>query len=496
MTRPNILLITTDQQRHDHLGVAGLLAAATPHLDRLGTEGVHFGRAYCPSPICTPTRVSLLTGQYPSTHGAYSIGVTADPFPSPTIADRLTQAGYATAIFGKTHFVGRPDEPRHVTGQADPPAELFRTFDGPYLGFQHVQVSRGHTINTEPDMHYRVFLEDAGADYAPWFPRLGPTYDHFMCGAWDMPAEYHDTAWVGGLTERWLRDHADGEPWFCWASFQDPHEPFVCPEPWFSRVDRNRLKPFEGRRPGEFDDRPAFYARAAGGDWGPFDDGHGVPCSFHMPGWDDRSLDALQATLGMVAFVDDRVGAMLRALEETGQAGNTVVVFTSDHGDMHGHHGFWGKGLTAYDDCQRVPLLVWGPGRVRPRGTVDALANLVDLPCTLLALAGVDIPVGMQGTDLRPVLQGQADRVQDFTIVECQATQKVYQQTLVTDPHKLVVYRDSDEGELYDMNADPDQYTNLWNDPTCHDVKMALLLRLTQAHLEREGRVNDRTAFA
>jgi len=494
--RPNILLITTDQQRHDHMGVGGLAAVPTPNLDRLGTEGVHFARAYAPSPLCTPARVSLLTGRYPSLHGAYSVGVSVHPFPRPTIADMFSAAGYETALLGKTHFVAREDEASHVTGQPEPAPEAFREFHGPYVGFQHVQTCGGHTINTIPDMHYRVFLEDAGVDYRPWFPRFGPDYDHHYCGPWNLPAQYHDTAWVGGMTEAWIRQHADGAPWFCWSSFQDPHEPFACPEPWFSRVEIGGLEPYEGVRPGEFDNKPAFYRQAAAGDWSMYDDGCGVPCSFYTPERDERAVTALAATLGMVAFIDDRVGAILRALEQTGQADNTLVVFTGDHGEMHGHHGFWGKGLTAYEDCQRVPLLVWGPGLVERQGTTQALANLIDLPRTFLSLAEIEISLGMQGVDLAPLLRGQADRVQDFTVVECQPTRKVYQQTLITERYKLILYRDTNEAELYDLEEDPDQYENLWRRPGYESLKSELLQLFARAGMKREGRIQPRIAFA
>ena len=226
------------------------------------------------------------------------------------------------------------------------------------------------------------------------------------------------------------------------------------------------------------------------------DDGCGVPSSFYTPERDARSRAALQATLGMVAFVDDRVGAMLAALEETGQADRTVVLFTTDHGEMHGHHGFWGKGLTAYDDCQRVPLLAWGPGRVAARGTVDALANLVDLPRTVLGLCGVDEPLGIEGVDLGPVLDGSAEGVRDWTLVECQATERIYQQTFITDGYKLVLYRDSDDAELYDMREDPDQYVNLWRRPGDEALKRELLHRVARANMQREGRVTPRRSFA
>jgi uncharacterized sulfatase len=197
----------------------------------------------------------------------------------------------------------------------------------------------------------------------------------------------------------------------------------------------------------------------------------------------------------MMAFIDDRLGAIMRTLEETGQAENTVIVFTSDHGELHGHHGLWHKGLTAYDDCQRVPLLAWGAG-VQPRGTTDALANLVDLPRTIMALAGAEAPLGIQGADLSPVLRGEADRVQDETLIEFQATHKVFQYTMVTDTHKLIVYRDSDEGELYDRAADPDQYENLWNRPEHAALKTRLLQQFLQAVMRQTGKQPERLSFA
>ena len=418
MNRPNILLITTDQQRFDHLGLKGVRGIDTPNLDRLGREGVHFDRAYCPGATCTPARVSLLTGRYPSSHGAYGIGVTAEPFPHPTVAEALRGGGYSTACFGKTHFVRRADESTHVAGWPlggpKPPPEFFRDFSGPYLGFDYVQVSTGHTIEAVPDMHYRLFLEDHGADYGKWYPNVprpgvknpdgwAEDYDHWYSGPWSIPPELHDTSWVAGLTEKFIRARgarpgqtaaaqSQDKPWFCWTSFQDPHSPFACPEPWYSRVRADEISPFEGPRPGEFDDRPAFYKNAAtknlGDGWSDLDDGNGVPCCFSLERWDREAKAALQATLGMVAFIDDRVGAILRALEESGQTRNTLVIFTTDHGDMLGHHGLWGKGLPAYEDFQRIPMLAWGPGLVKPIGTTQALVNLVDLPQTFLACAG------------------------------------------------------------------------------------------------------------
>ena len=497
--RPNILLITTDQQRADHLGLCGLCGVATPNLDRLGREGIHFSRAYCPSPICTPTRVSLLTGQYPSVHGAYSIGTSLPEFPRNTLPQLLRDAGYRTGIVGKTHFVARTDESRHMAGTEDEPnPDFFRDWSGPYLGFESVTVSSGHTINTNPAQHYRVFLEDADVDWKPWFPRNTPAYDHHACGPWNIPPEYHDTRWVGRNTEAFINGaNTDSRPWFCWASFQDPHEPFVCPEPWFSSVDTATMQTFEGYRPGEFDDRHPVYQAAYERKLDPWKEPHGVPSVFGTPERTARKSAALQATLGMIAFLDAEVGHLLQALERTGQLDNTLVVFTSDHGEMHGHHGLWGKGLTAYEDCQRVPLLARGPEWIAPRPASDsALISLVDLPATFLSLANIELPNGIQGYDWSAFLRGETNPPRDAVLVECRPTRdSLYQQSLITRDHKLVVYHESSHGELYDLAADPNQYRNLWNESDSRHLRESLLLRLVRLHMEEEGMRVHRRGF-
>jgi len=496
--RPNILLITSDQHRADHLGCTGTPGFRTPHLDRMAREGVHFNRAYTPSPICTPCRVSLLTGQYPSVHGAYSIGVSLDPFPTPTLPAVLGAAGYHTALFGKHHFVRREDEVSHITGTRTPPPGFWRTWRGPYVGFQEFQGNTGHTINNIPDMHYRVFLEDSGTDFMPWFRRAYPDYNYFETGAWALPPALHDSTWVSQVTCNYVqRRAATGEPWFCWASFQDPHEPFVCPEPWYSTVERDRLQLYPGHRDGEFDDRHEIYRRMFTRDFGPFDDGHGVPSCFGEHERTPVARESLQATAGMVNFLDDRIGAIFQTLAATGQLANTLVVYTTDHGEMHGHHGLWGKGCAAYEDVQRVPLLAWAPGLLPAIGTSQALTSLVDLPRTFLELAGVPVPRGFQGRDLGPVLRGEATAVQDAVVVEMRPTEHtLYQQTMVTATHKLVVYRDTAEGELYDLAADPDQYRNLWAEPTARPMRDQLIQRFARLQLEREPAVNRRQSFA
>jgi uncharacterized sulfatase len=494
--RPNILLIVTDQQRFDHLGLAGLTGISTPNLDRLGTEGVWMNRSYCTSPICTPTRLSLLTGLYPSHHGGYSIGVSPDPFPKTTVPAALSAEGYRTGIIGKTHFVARPDEEAHMAGGIQPDPSFFRDWTGPYAGFDYIQAATGHTVDHIPAMHYRLFLEDAGVDYKQWFPKMGSDYDHSRCGEWNIPPEYHDTTWVTERTREFITENA-GQPWYCWAAFQDPHAPYVCPEPWYSSVDTTQMPAYEGYREGEFDDKPEIYKMILRHHYGDLDDGLGVPNVYRQDRVMEQKDKAIQATLGMIRFLDQKVGELMQTLEETGQADNTLVVFTTDHGEMHGHHGFWGKGISAYDDCQRVPLLIWGPGLFSRTGGQEALASLIDLPTTFLSLAGITDYPHTQGMDLMPFLREEQSNTQDEVIVECRPNQKFLNQvTLVTEQYKLVITKGFELGELYDLQADPDQYKNLWNDPACQRVKQELMQRLINKRMEAEPSFQPRKAYA
>ncbi|MFW6217659.1 MAG: sulfatase [Verrucomicrobiota bacterium] len=522
----NILLITTDQQRWDHLGLAGLAGIETPNLDRLGREGRLFNRAYCPSPTCTPSRVSTLTGRYPSRHGSWSIGVNPELMQEKdSVAWRLRESGYRTAMIGKAHFHNQNIEESLVLGESERTKrpELKPTTDIPtdawrkqhsFLGFDHLRLSMGHNIQQVPKMHYLAWLEDQGAtpgQIGEWFPfYAGKSFDAGKSmGVWDIPEQLHPTRWIGGETEAFIESAGAGDaPWFCWSSLQDPHVPFVCPQPWFDKVEAAAMRLFETAREGEFDDKPAFYKRvweARHGDWfgeegwGPlYDSERRLPpaCAFPNPYFEERAALAMQATLGMIAFIDDAVGKLLDKLDATRQMENTLVVFTSDHGEYHGHHGFWGKGLPAYEDAQRIPFLARGAG-VRPGSKSEALVSLVDLMPTFLEAAGAPVPPGVQGISLLPLFSGERESVRDAVLIEARAkADALPQRTLVTDRHKLIVYGGTDEGELYDLQQDPDQYENLWDRPEHTALQIELLKLYARVSVENEGTVPPRTSFA
>jgi uncharacterized sulfatase len=540
MAKPNILLITTDQQRWDALSLLGTPGYRTPNLDRLAREGMSFGRCYTSSPVCTPARVSFITGEYPTRHGAYSIGMRpVAALDGPTLPRLLAGAGYDTAVIGKTHFVARHLEHRHIAGRdldrAEEPDDAFwEGFDGPYLGFGFVRHCGGHTNDRPPAAHYRRWLRARGADIDDRhrIPHGGARHslaDRPLTaaqraqnerlpweGRWDLDPGLTQNAWIADEVVGWL-DRRGGRPWFCMANFQDPHPPFVCPEPYFSAVDMRGVG-LGDPSPTHFRDRPPFYRQYLEGGrwWEPdawhdgdagmsFSDGILLPATAPYQVVADPA-SAIRAYLGMMAMVDDYVGRILDALASRGAAENTLVLFTSDHGEFLGRHGLWWKGLPAFDDSQRVPgLMRWPAAQRRALGPTRAMASIIDLMPTALDAAGIAPPVGMQGVSQLPVLRGEVEGVRDAVLIDNLATynqqpgrryRDMHQQTLVTEEWKIVCYRHADYGELYDLAADPDQRRNRWDDAEVGGRRGRMLLKLAQESMRSAGVMPERVAMA
>ncbi len=491
--KPNILILTTDQQRWDALSIWGTPGYRTPNIDRIGLEGACFDWSYSPSPVCTPARVSMITGQYSTRHGAYTIGMSPVPaLEGPTLGSIMGEAGYATAVIGKTHFVARKIEDQHVAGvdlDADcPDSEFWADCDGPYCGFEFVRHHRHHNAAGRPNAHYRVWLEGKDLNLDHLHGQKPPA------GEWEgMDPEWTQNAWITEETMDYIERSTD-RPWMVMANYQDPHYPMVCPKSYFDQVDMTDVD-LGGTIEGDMDGKPPFYQRFMDGKyWTDDDDTHfwdGI-CVPDTKAYDVYpSREAIQAYIGMCSMVDDYIGRLLDWLEERGQLENTLVIFTSDHGDMLGQHGMWGKGVPAYDDQQRVPgLMMWRAVQSGPIGHVPSHFSHVDILPTVLDAAGVEPQPFVQGVSHVPVLRGETDCVRDWALVDHFATVNLHQQTLVTGGWKLVCYRHAEYGELYNLTEDPDQRTNLWDAEP--QRKAELLLKLAQANMSKTGVMPER----
>ncbi|SHI34883.1 sulfatase family protein [Wenxinia saemankumensis] len=504
--RPNILLITTDQQHFSALGAVND-RISTPNLDRLCAMGTRFDRAYCPNPVCTPSRASIITGEYPSQHGAWTIGVDLAE-DRDFLGDHLARAGYRTGLIGKAHFqsLAPPSKESQPTLRD---LDFWRGFNGPWYGFRHVELARNHADESHVGQHYALWLEEKGlTDWADYFqPLLGDAAPHAPARhpsghywaregrAWDLPEDLHYTRWTGERSAAFIEE---GEgPFFLWASFHDPHPPYTVPEPWASIYDPADMVP--GRlTPGEHDANPPHFAMTQEeapdfGDWHRPWNAHG--CESHLYPEDELKKD-MAVYYGMVGFIDAEVGRLLDMLEARGQLQDTLVVFTTDHGHFLGQHGLVAKGPFHYEDLIRLPFVAAWPGRI-PAGEVsDAMVSLVDLMPTFLDAAGVDCPGRVQGVSQLAAWSG-GPPARDHVIVENRHNPVMpHLRTYVERDAKITVYRQGGAGELFDLAADPGELRNLWDEAGAAPLKSRMLHAFLQATMAAEPTPAPRRAGA
>ena len=519
---PNVLLITSDQHHWMAMGTRSK-HIHTPNLDRLAARGIDFTRAYCPNPTCTPTRASLLTGQWPSVHGAYALGTQLSP-DAPTIAALLRAAGYATGLIGKAHLQPLASTAQQTSVEAYPllrDLAFWRNFNDrhtPWYGFEHVEICRNHADEGHVGQHYALWLESRGlrnwrdffqlrgdgvretptdATRAPMIA-AGPGYGWREGPPWQLPAELHYTTWTAQRTNAFInQQHAAGQPWFCWSSYHDPHPPYCAAQPWASMYDPAGTDWLIGPKADGARDLPLPHklTREPAANFADYDeDGFGVHGYHAHTGVSRAQLQQAAAIYcGMISFMDQQLGTTLDLLDTIGQTQNTLIVFTSDHGHFLGQHGLVAKGPFHYEDLIRVPMLAAGPGL--PAGVQNnALQTLVDLPATFAAAATGGVPMWMQGRDCRA--RWVAGDGRDAIIVENHHNgAAVHLRTLVTAGHKLTIYRNRpDWGELFDLAADPSETVNLFHHQPL--LRAAMFERFMQAELDREPTPQPRVSGA
>ncbi len=445
---PNILFVFSDQHRHDVLGCAGHPLVQTPTLDALAARGVRFSEVWCQSPICQPSRASVITGRYAHELGVLHNTGGFDP-DWPTIGKSLQAAGYETASIGKTHY-HNSYQPPDVAGELD-----LREMAGHVarFGWDHVleefdkymHVARHVTTPYTHHLRQHGLLEAYREQIRGVF-RLTPA--HWRGETSVLPQQHDLTSFLASAAQAWLRDRDASRPFFLKLAFVQPHVPLIDDPDWARHyaaadIELPDLTPVQAPN--------AIWARYLARL-----DQHSQVDTM-TPQFVRRGI---RHYLGMVSLIDQKIGEVLATLEALGQLDNTWVVYTCDHGEMLGEHRLWAK-MNFYRASVQVPLIVAPP---RPQGQaarVDAhLTELTDVTATLADIAGAAPPAGCRGVSLLPALQGQRppralahSRIGDFSAVR---------------DARFRMTRHGPSGtvcELFDLQQDPGERRNLAAEP-------------------------------
>ncbi len=485
--RPHVLLVTTDQQRGDCMGF-DRRSVRTPELDRLAGRGTRFATCITPNPMCQPARASILTGKLPYSNGVRDNGRNLDEaFGEDGLGAVFARAGYHTSFVGKAHFsthetfaaTGRPE--CYISTSALP-----ADWGGPYFGFRSVQLTlrpHHHCAWNDPPytLHYENFLNSDGNGRLRWQSakeQVPPPTEHPQ--AWRTPLEdrWQSTTWIGARAMELIETMGD-TPEFAWISFPDPHPPFLASNPWSHMYDPAEIDIPEHREP-DLERRPwwhaAFMEHRRRGDVqrSHAEGGRNWSDTGHLGEAELRQITAIY--YGMISAIDHQIGRMVAALDQVGQLENTIIVFTSDHGEWLGDHGLLLKGPMLYDGLLRVPLIIAGPGAPAGR-VVDDPVSTLDLRATLAELAGIAASPD-NGRSLVPVMHGREAR--DFALNEWEVDAarsgiSLDLRTVRTRRHRMSADLTSGAGELYDLEDDAFETDNLWDDPAHRDVRDDLL---------------------
>lgn len=514
-TRPNFVLFITDQHRADYLGCYGHPVLRTPNIDDIAARGTAFDRFYVASPVCMPNRASLMTCRMPSSHGVTMNGVPLSR-KNVTFVELLKAAGYRTALVGKSHlqtFTGAPPTTRvpparegyfrangdlaeAVRHDLNAPIYKYEEPDfwsgpqprvpTPFYGFDHVELVTGHGDHIGGD--YTAWLLEREAKAARLIGPENQLAHDYTCPQavrTAVPAELYSTTYIAERAAAFIENHKDDDrPFFLMVSWPDPHHPFNPPGKYWDMYN-----------PDDFPVPEAFTRN----DWTPPPHVAGVLTTreagkanlkgMNAVGCSAREAQEAQAlTCGMISMIDDAVGTVQASLKASGRGGETVEIFTTDHGDHLGDHRLLFKGAEQYEQITRVPFL-WADPEETGGTRSDVIGQTHDIGATILERARIECAWGMQGHDLF----GRARRYAAFIQY---AHQKEMDEigvppnihTVRDGRFRLSVLQDMNWGELYDLEADPGEFLNLWDDPDHASIKanlMEALIRSELAHVDR-----------
>jgi len=504
--RPNFLVFVTDQQRADHLGCYGNTMLRTPHIDALAARGVVFDRFHVAAPVCMPNRAALATGRMPSVAGVRMNGIPL-PLTAVTHVDLLREAGWRTALVGKSHLQNMTDQrPAWMSagqstvgvavrelreGNAYEQESMARWRDPehavslPYYGFEHVELCLEH--GDEVGGHYARWLAARGVDQAA---RTGPGREGATRGivapqAWrtGLGEDDYPSAFVRDRAIAWLARHAalpEAAPFYLQCSFPDPHHPFTPPGRWFDAyraADVALPASFHARHPHDNPIKTALHAELAAGRRPEGRSSRAIAVTAA------EAREAIALNYGSIAMIDAMVGDVMQALAALDLAQDTVVVFLSDHGDFMGDHGLLLKGPLHFASLIRMPF-IWADPMQAP-GRRRQLASAIDLAPTVLARAGVEPCHGLQGIDLAPSIEADDAATRDTLLIEEEGHRTVpglsgvpRVRTVVTACHRLSLYAGQPWGELHDLHDDPHELVNRFDDPALATVRAELMWAL------------------
>jgi len=501
VSRPNVLLFITDQHRADHLGCYGNPIVKTPHIDALAAAGTRAERFFAASTTCMSNRATLMTGRLPSLHGVVHNGINLS-LDHTTFMELLRDAGYATALIGKSHLqcfgYDHPDKrgwqpadgrdaparelqdaikrPRSGEGYRnewtpDWKAGLRQRVDTPYYGFDHVELCTLHGDQVQGD--YARWLAERHPDPASLRGRDNalPADGYSAPQAWRtrLPETLYPSSYIGERACAWLESVGGGgrEPFFLMCSFPDPHHPFTPPGRFWNMYDPQAIPlppSFHARQHSSLVQGVLEYGRNGGSREG--------YTAFPVSAKECREIIAL--TYGMISLVDEQIGRIMATLDRLGLREDTIVIFTSDHGDMMGDHGVMLKGPMHYQGIVRVPFIWSDPAlpEARRGAAFDGPAGTLDIAETVLDRVGIAAYNGMQGLSLLNALYRGAPLPRPGVLVENEPVmfqfgrpRRFRLRTLLTGQWRITHSNDPALCELYDLDDDPLEERNLWDDP-------------------------------
>lgn len=423
--RPNILFLMTDQQRFDTFSHVNP-KIHTPNLDALIKESVLFQNARCTNPSCVPSRAAIMTGKYPS-ECASPMFITPLPKEETTFMKRLKDNGYYTAVIGKQHFAG---------------SEIDRGYD-----YEDIVDAHGTFAEDKYMGSYLDYLKENGVD-----PKSVSHDDYISCAHWDTETKYHIDYYIGQRGKEWIQERGkseDDKPWFFTLSFPGPHHPYDGEGTEYENLYDLKDMEAEEIDPNDLGTKPPQYS------------GMDIYSHIYLK---DFSKEAFAKTkrsyYANMSLIDQKVGEMIEELKRTGMYDNTIIIYTSDHGDFMGDHGLVEKLQCLSDSLMRVPLFVKPPVKdFKGIEIQDPVLNH-DIASTCLEIAGIEIPKELSNysyngywSDLYTIKKRNSIYMESGTI-----------KGVIVDNVKVVHYMDRPYGELYDLNIDPMEKINLWED--------------------------------